>query len=228
MGANRVRTTKVRQFNSVKPSCPIWDDPAWNSADLIEIDQFHKRSSSHRPVTTAKIAYDSEAIHLRFSVEDQYVRCVCEEYLGPVCKDSCVEFFVRPDENLGYFNIEVNCGGGLHVSYIRDWTMQPGGFADWTPLPPRHGSQIEILPSHPGRIEPEVETPLRWQIGLRIPFAVFEQYINADIRPRPGRQWRANFYKCGDETSHPHWAAWSPIKRLSFHQPDCFGVLSFS
>ena len=27
--------------------------------------------------------------------------------------------------------------------------------------------------------------------------------------------WRANFYKCGDDTSHPHWAAWSPLKKVN-------------
>ena len=42
-----------------------------------------------------------------------------------------------------------------------------------------------------------------------------------------GRAWRANFYKCGDQTSHPHWAAWSPVDELNFHLPRCFGTIAF-
>ena len=39
--------------------------------------------------------------------------------------------------------------------------------------------------------------------------------------------WRGNLYKCGDRTSHPHWAAWSPVDELNFHLPRCFGTLRF-
>ena len=50
--------------------------------------------------------------------------------------------------------------------------------------------------------------------------------------PLPGMQdqtWRANFYKCGDATSHPHWASWNPIgEKLSFHKPEYFGEIVFA
>ncbi|MCD6337129.1 MAG: hypothetical protein J7M01_02720, partial [Candidatus Marinimicrobia bacterium] len=36
-----------------------------------------------------------------------------------------------------------------------------------------------------------------------------------------------NLYKCGDKTSHPHWASWSPIDKLNFHQPKHFGEFVF-
>ncbi|MEW6117215.1 MAG: carbohydrate-binding family 9-like protein, partial [Nitrospirota bacterium] len=41
------------------------------------------------------------------------------------------------------------------------------------------------------------------------------------------REWRANFYKCGDATSHPHWASWAPVEALNFHLPHCFGTICF-
>jgi hypothetical protein len=34
-------------------------------------------------------------------------------------------------------------------------------------------------------------------------------------------------YKCADQTSHPHWAAWSAVNTLNFHVPDCFGAVQF-
>ncbi|MDD3966848.1 MAG: carbohydrate-binding family 9-like protein [Candidatus Marinimicrobia bacterium] len=43
----------------------------------------------------------------------------------------------------------------------------------------------------------------------------------------PGSRWRANFYKCGDKTSHPHWGSWQALDILIFHQPESFGILEF-
>jgi len=44
-----------------------------------------------------------------------------------------------------------------------------------------------------------------------------------------GTEWRANCFKCADETSHPHWASWAPIgEALNFHQPQYFGVFHFA
>ena len=38
---------------------------------------------------------------------------------------------------------------------------------------------------------------------------------------------RANFYKCGDKTAHPHYLSWSPIhtEKPDFHRPEFFGEL---
>jgi hypothetical protein len=43
-----------------------------------------------------------------------------------------------------------------------------------------------------------------------------------------GNLWRANFYKCGHDTSHPHRGAWSPVDELNYHLPRCFGRLGFA
>ena len=32
------------------------------------------------------------------------------------------------------------------------------------------------------------------------------------ISPSPRAVWRVNFYKCADDTSHPHWLTWSPVE----------------
>jgi cellulose/xylan binding protein with CBM9 domain len=64
-------------------------------------------------------------------------------------------------------------------------------------------------------------------VAMRIPFAMMESYVSATGDPR-GQTWRGNLFKCGDETSHPHWASWAPIgQELNFHQPEKFGELRF-
>ena len=65
-------------------------------------------------------------------------------------------------------------------------------------------------------------------VGLVIPLEIMENYVGP-LRPLKDQTWRANFYKCADHSSHPHWACWSPIaQRLWFHQPQFFGELRFA
>jgi hypothetical protein len=47
--------------------------------------------------------------------------------------------------------------------------------------------------------------------------------------PAPGVRWRANFYKCAEHNSHPHWLMWAPIDfpKPNFHLPEFFGTLEF-
>ena len=42
-----------------------------------------------------------------------------------------------------------------------------------------------------------------------------------------GQAWRGNFFKCAEDNSHPHWAAWAPVNEFNFHQPACFGTIRF-
>ena len=57
--------------------------------------------------------------------------------------------------------------------------------------------------------------------------SLLEAYVGP-IGDLSGQTWRANLYKCADHTSHPNWASWSPIQRLSFHLPEFFGELALA
>lgn len=177
-------------------------------------------SSGQPPETRFQVLHDGVALYVQFQVKDAYVRSVQTAYQGPVCTDSCVEFFVQPVRGKGYFNFEVNAGGTLHCSYIEDPTRVPGGFVKWTPVAVEWGKQVEIRSSLPRVVDPERAAD--WTVRYRIPFTLFECYAGRITE----RVWRGNFYKCGDATSHPHWISWSPVSVLNFHLPDCFGRLT--
>ena len=40
---------------------------------------------------------------------------------------------------------------------------------------------------------------------------------------------KANVYKCGDKTEHPHYLAWNRVEAPApdFHRPECFGEMIF-
>lgn len=204
-----------------------WESPAWQQAETLEIDHFRPEGSDHRPRTSVRLLYDHTGICGLFRVDDQYVRCVHTAYMGQVYKDSCVECFLQPRPDKGYFNFEFNCGGTLRCSYITDPTRVADGFRHWIPLPEEEGHQVCLYHSLPRIIEPEIPTPTQWALALFIPFGLLEKYVGV-LGGMEGQHWRANFYKCGDETSHPHWASWSPLEQRNFHWPECFGTIRFA
>ncbi len=183
------------------------------------------RIPAHLPRTLARLSWDDESLHVMFRVEDRYVRAVAEHYQDQVCTDSCVELFFTPGTDLreGYFNIEMNCGG---TALFRHQLGRGTGRRDVAEEDGRRLTPAHTLPS---RVEPELPGPLTWCVAYRVPFDVLARYAPVD-RPRPGVAWRANLYKCGDATSHPHWLSWSPVDvpKPDFHRPEFFGVLRFA
>ena len=207
-------------------SC-AWDDPLWSRSDPLAVAAFRPESTAHRPVTECRMLYDDTALYGLFRVQDRYVRSRHTAFQDPVCRDSCVECFLRPDPARGYFNFEMNAGGALFTSYVTDPTRTSKGFAARELLPAALGRRIKIHSTLPEQVYPEIEEPLLWLLEFHIPLEVFRAYV-----PLPDcladRPWRANFYKCGDDTSHPHWAAWAPVPSLNFHLPDHFGSVEFT
>jgi len=205
----------------------LWDSAVWKNIPALAIACYRKESSSHRPETYCRLLYDRERIYGIFRVNDQYVRCVHSEFQSEVYKDSCVEFFVQPKATNAYFNFEFNCGGALLASYVMDPTRIDGKVKGFIPLTPEDNRQIKRYSSLPRTVEPEITHPITWFLGFSIPFAILARYATTPTKVG-GQVWRANFYKCGNETSCPHWGSWSPVHELNFHLPADFGEIYFS
>lgn len=204
-----------------------WSDPRWSAAETLEVAHFRPESSEHRPRTLARLLYSDDGIHGLFQVHDRFVRCVRTNYFDEVWKDSCVEFFAQPKPDRGYFNFEFNCGGAFLCSYIINPERAPNGFKEFTKLPWEVGRQIQTCGSLPRQIEQEITVPTLWTVQFFIPFAVFEPFAGKLGRLRE-QVWRGNFFKCAEEVSHPHWAAWSAVDEFNFHLPRCFGTIRFA
>lgn len=202
----------------------IWNKAPWENVPALTIDNHMGDTPEHKPKVQAKVAYDEQAIYVIFRVKDQYVRCVTEQYQGSVYKDSCVEFFFTPasDVSKGYFNLEMNCIGTalFHVHNARRENV--------TKIPASDFAQVEVAHSIPSVVNPEIKTPLTWTVEYRIPFSIIDKYFDMTY-PAAGVQWKANFYKIADDTSHPHWLTWSVVDlpKPDFHRPEFFGTLEF-
>jgi hypothetical protein len=205
---------------------PNWHNPLWSEAETAELACYRPEGSEHRPRTRARVLFDAQNLHGTFHVEDRFVRCARANYFDEVWKDSCVEFFVEPRPGRGYFNFEFNCGGAFLCCHIVDPARTAEGFKQFAKVPPELGRTVQVRSSLPRLVEPEITEPLAWTLRFSIPFSLFEHYLGP-LGSLPGQVWRGNFYKCADASSHPHWAAWSPVDELNFHLPRCFGALQF-
>ncbi|MBN1863416.1 MAG: carbohydrate-binding family 9-like protein [Victivallales bacterium] len=221
------------------PSAPRldagWDSGDWEAAEIMDISVVRPESSSHHPCVKLKLLYDSNSIYGLFKVEDRYVRSVRKGYQKSVCKDSCVEFFFSPLTDGGYFNLECNCGGTVLCYYIRDNSPPPPdapaqnpprGFKDCTPLSEEDIARINIHHSMPEIVEPEITDHVMWYLGFEFPFDVVRKYAG-NFTPVENKKWKANAYKCADDTSHPHWLSWAPLEKKRFHAPESFGTIAF-
>ncbi len=218
----RVQRAKVRPELAGQ-----WDGTAWQQAEAVTVGIFRPDSSDHRPKVQAKLLFDAATIYGIFHVKDKYVRAVHTRFQDMVCRDSCVEFFVKPKPDKGYFNFEFSACGGFLIYYVTDTTRRPDGeFEGFVVLPQEHGDLVKIYHSLPSPVEPEIQEDTDWVLEFAIPCELLEKYIGTVGDPA-GQTWRANFYKCADKTSHPHWASWTPLPKTDFHLPECFGTLHF-
>ena len=201
-----------------------WDKNIWANIPTGKLGFFMGDKPEHFPDTQFKIAYDDECIYVIFKVDDQYIRAVGKGYQAPVCLDSCVEFFFTPCEDIstGYFNLETNCGGTILMYH----QIERGEYSK--PLTDQELDNIEIATSLPNLIVDEIAEPTSWTLEYKLPISILGKYTNI-AKPTPGVKWEANFYKCGDKTSRPHWLTWSFVDKPNpdFHRPDFFGTLVF-
>ncbi len=217
----------VRRVSPPAAGAMDLSDPLWSGTQELEISHFHPKSSDHRPRTRVRMLHDLASLHIRFEVNDRYVICKHTSFQDSVYQDSCVEFFFQPLKGPAYFNLEINCGGTFLFYYVQDSTRTPTGLAKFTPIAPHHAKRLSVFHSLPSIVTPERTDPTPWSVTCTIPLEVLEHYTGP-LAALAQSSWRCNFYKCADQSSHPHWASWAPMgEELNFHLPECFGTVQF-
>jgi len=208
----------------------LWDGPAWKDAKIVDINFFLPESSDHHPNTQAKVLYDDVGLYVHFRVRDRYVVCTRTKNQEITSKDSCVEVYFQPFPDrpeIGYVNFEMNCGGAILLYYITDPARcEETIFKERIVVPEEIIRTMQIYHSLPKAVPVEIKDPITWSVEYFIPFSLFEHYTPS-LNVKTGTRWRGNFFKCADESSHPHWASWSPVHEFNFHVIKYFADLLF-
>lgn len=157
---------------------------------------------------------------LRFDVEERYTAALVTEDNGEVWTDSCVEFFIAPDNSGYYYNFETTCIGRMLLGYRRT-------HADAVHAAPEVMASVKRRTTLPPLPFPEREGDNRWSVTLVIPP---EALFAHKIKDWSGLEARMNLYKCGDRLSHPHFLSWRPVtsEKPDFHRPEFFERVRFA
>ena len=182
-----------------------------------KLDQVNWDEYPYCPNVKFRIAHAKSAFLLNFRVTEQSIRANTAADNGPVWTDSCVEFFVIPNNDGIYYNIECNCAGTILIGAGKDKENRERASQDILDKVLRWSSL--------GR-EPFDERvgEHSWEVALIIPYSVFFKH---NIESLDNQVIKANFYKCGDELQTPHFISWNPIEldEPNFHCPEFFGTI---
>jgi len=183
------------------------------------IDIVNWNDFPYKPDVSFSIGFTSREILLKYYVTEQYFKAEKTETNEMVCEDSCVEFFVSPVEDGTYYNFEFN---GIGTCLLGNGT----GREDSKRVDRGIVSKIRRQTSIGKTPVKELKGPFSWTITIAIPIETFFQH---KIKELKGKTFRANFYKCGDMLSVPHFVTWNPVgtEKPDYHRPEYFGVIKF-
>ena len=168
----------------------------------------------YAPLCSGRVARTKDALVVDFRVSGLDLRAQNMEDNGRQWEDSCVEVFIKDPEKADYYNFEINALGKVLACY--------GPVREGRTRRPQEQMKKILRFAHLEGGPLDKDGIQTWRVGVVIPFELIG--IHPDNLPH---SIRANFYKCGDKTAHPHYVSWSPIDtpKPDFHRPDFFGKL---
>lgn len=171
------------------------------------------------PEVSFQIAHDGTHMFLLFEVAEAEIRAVAKENNGEVWKDSCVEMFISFGDSDYYYNLEQNCIGTKLMGY------RPGR-AGSIHAPNEVLDTIRSYSSLGNETFDTKSGDFRWTLLSVIPVTAFWK---SGLNSFNNVKARANFYKCGDLLTKPHFLSWNPVKieQPDFHRKDFFKNISF-
>ena len=174
----------------------------------------------YAPLCSGRVARTADALVVDFRVSGMDLRARNQADNLHQWEDSCVEVFIENPDGSAYYNFEINPLGKVLAA--------SGPVREGRETRPQDEMGQILRFAQNDILQPEelaakdLEGVQTWRIGVVIPFRL----VGADPANLPP-VLKANFYKCGDKTAHPHFLSWSPVgtPQPDFHRPDFFGQL---
>lgn len=179
-------------------------DPIWKKGALLTLNTVTGLKTEFK--TTAHVLFDAENMYVGFECEEPdptSIRAGAAGRDGTVWEDDCVELFVIPIPNEGYFQIEANTKG---VIFDQRCTAPRQGDRDWNSNP-----KIAVKLGEKA-----------WTLTLSVPLK--------DFGPKQGENqtWKFNLNRTrparGEAPERE--LSWAPLPSSNYHDPDAFGELT--
>ena len=180
----------------------------WKTANIAELNESPWSKYPCPYETKAQILYTDSSLFVHLFTTETKLRAENNELNSNVSDDSCMEFFLSPDDgDSRYFNFEINAIGTLLLFVCN-------GRGDYTRID--FDEKIFNIKS--------VITKYGWELFYEVPFSFITEHFE-----KISKTMRGNFYKCGKKTAQRHYSCWNMIElpEPDFHCPQFFGTLSF-
>lgn len=173
-------------------------------------------SYPYKPIVAFDLARTDKNLYIRYFVKGNSLKALAGKDGDPVHRDSCVEFFVKPEKSRQYTNFEFNCRGVCDAAHRMSRQEKISLTAEEYAGIRRLSSVTESQPFD------EKTGVFSWELIVSIPFVTMG--VDPDKLPE---KLLANFYKCADDTQDPHFLSWNPIDlpEPDFHCPNFFGEI---
>jgi hypothetical protein len=191
---------------------------ALDSLPRNDIDYSPWSDSTDKPDVSFAFAHGRKCVLIKYFVREPVIRATYFRAQDPVYEDSCVEFFVRFNDEPEYYNFEFNILGACLLYFGPDRH-------DRVPAPTEEISTMRFF-ANLQNVSIEGRNEMDWQLTVMIPLTVFFKH---KFETMTGVATRANFQKCGDSLPSPHYLVWNYIESENpdFHRPEFFGEVEF-
>ncbi|MCA9177436.1 MAG: carbohydrate-binding family 9-like protein, partial [Planctomycetales bacterium] len=195
------------------------DHEAWKKAEWVTLQP--RPNAKHDYQSRFKMLYSSRGVYVLFDGVDQRLTATKTEDFADLWKEDVFEcFFWTHEDHPVYFEYEISPLGRELPILVPNLN---GRFLGWRPWNYDGPRKIKKQVHSRGGAESMAKTT-GWSAEVHIPYALLEPLAN--VPPKPGTQWRANFYRVDyddDRVTGWDWARVGP----SFHDYRRFGVLIF-
>ncbi len=203
------------------------DDAIWRQAEatavFARLDDKRDDGASLR--TTAKMAWDDEALYVAWECEDPDIWSDITDRDGNLWEGEVVEIYIDPDgDGREYLEIELSPLGNvvdLRIPQAVDGVPQNLEDArKWDAEGLRSAVDVQ------GTLDNREDVDTGWTAEMAIPLRNFTGAEN--IPPRIGDTWRVQLYRIeqGACLPNPQFSSWSVTD--TFHNPERFGRVVFA
>ena len=193
---------------------------AWSKTEWESIPQ---RSKDGLPYETrVKALYSPKGLYVLFDAGDKKLTAKIEKDFENLWEEDVFEVFLWTDERHStYFEYEISPLNRELPILVPNFD---GTFLGWLPWHYDGARRTRKATAVTGGKKASGAPISGWTAEVFLPYELLSPLQN--VPPKPGSQWRANFYRMDyDDGKTTRWT-WSPVGR-SFHEYQKFGKLVF-
>ncbi len=193
---------------------------AWNRAQWVPLER--RPDGHHEYEARFKLLYSPQGVYVLFDGTDANLTATMTEDFLDLWNEDVYECFFWTDEEYPiYFEYEISPLGYELPLLIPNLKNRFLGWRPWHYEGQRKVQKEVVVMG--GKQESGAKVS-GWRAEVFIPYELLKPLGN--VPPRPGTQWRANFYRVDHDGGTPTAWDWARVGP-SFHDYDHFGTLIF-